>query len=276
MKVSQVIREYRKSRAFRALADSSKKQYVYALEKIEDFMGDREIDTIRRPDFLRLMEKLSATPAIANRVARIASILFSYALDMDYVQGNPASKLKKNKLGTWVKWYPHEVQKVIDEGDRVVSTAVALAWYTGQRECDVLNMRWSDIINDTHIRVLQQKTKRHKDEDGYLMIEIHPDLREILARLDRTGDFIVFPDKPMTQSGFRSAFKRMIAKVGVDKNFHGIRKGIGSFLAELGVSTNEIAAFLGHSTLDMAALYTSQAEGRKMVTSAVRGIPRAT
>ena len=130
-----------RSRSFKSLAESSKRQYSEVLTKFELRYGMNEIDTIKRSDIVGMLDEMSSTPAMANRFVRVTSVLFSFALDHDYVTGNPASRLKKMKIGSWARWYPEEVAKVIALKDRVVSTAVALAWYTGQRESDVLDMK---------------------------------------------------------------------------------------------------------------------------------------
>lgn len=273
MKFKEVVKEYRASKAFRALADSSKRQYEDAMLKAIELYGDKEVTKIRRADLLNTMEDMSRTPAMANRFARVVSVVFSYALDRDYVQGNPASRLKKHRIGTWSKWYPAEVMAVIALNDRVVSTATALAWYTGQRESDVLNIKWTDIAGD-YIRVKPKKVDKGQDE--VMMIEIHPDLKRYLEKVPRTGPYICFEDKPMSGSSFRGLFKRTIVKAGVSKTFHGIRKGVGAFLAESGASTHQIKAFLNHKTLRMAEHYTEEAEGTRLISGAVRMMPELT
>jgi integrase len=60
--------------------------------------------------------------------------------------------------------------------------------------------------------------------------------------------------------------------MGIERQFHGIRKTVGAILAERGRNTNEIAALLGHKTLAMAALYTRQASNKKMIASAVNDL----
>lgn len=270
MKFREVVREYRASKAFRALADSSKRQYEDAMTKANMLYGDMEVTSIRRSDLLKAMEDMSNTPAMANRFARVVSVVFSYALDRDYVQGNPASRLKKHRIGTWTKWYPQEVYAVIALNDRVVSTATALAWHTGQREGDVLNMKWTDISGD-HIRVKPQKVDKGQDE--VMLIELHPDLKAYLAGVPKTGVYICFEDKPMSASAFRGLFKRTIEKAGISKTFHGIRKGVGAFLAESGASTHQIKAFLNHKTLRMAEHYTEEANGTRLISAAVRLMP---
>ena len=71
----------------------------------------------------------------------------------------------------------------------------------------------------------------------------------------------------------RGDWQEVIAKAGISKTFHGIRKGVGAFLAESGASTHGIKAFLNHKTLRMAELYTEEADNTKLISAAVRAMP---
>ena len=263
--VKEVISEYVQTRKFHALTASSKKQYWSAFDKIEHLLGKNDIATVKRRDVIMSIETLSRTPAVANRVARISSVLFNYALDMDYITANPAARLEMAAIGSWSRWDVEQIAAVINLKHRVVSTAVALAFFTGQREADILAMKWSDIV-DGCIRVTQQKT-------GHVLeIKVAEPLQRYLDGLDKVGTYIVSREEMMTGSGFRNMFKRVTRAIDIDMPFHGIRKTVGAHLAEQGRSTNEIAALLGHKTLTMAAHYTRQANEKKMIASAVTGL----
>jgi len=262
MNIRNLISEYIASHRYQKLSKHSQIQYWTALRKIEDELGQRDVTTIRRSDIVRIHDKMGNLPAAANRFVRIASVLFNYAVDMDYMAANPAFRIKRYKINEWTRWDMEEIRKAIFCKDAAVSTAVALAFYTGQREADILNMKWSDIRNGS-IFVKQAKTGKE------LEIKIAKDLEKRLNRLDRTGDYIVSGEVKMTGPWFRKRFKSATRKLGIERTFHGIRKTVGAVLAEKGRNTNEIAALLGHKTLEMAAKYTRQANETKMISSAV-------
>ena len=264
-KVSKVIEEYMDSRRFSSLSESSKRQYVYAMERIDVAFGDLEIEGVRRRDIMKLHDSLSDRPSTANSVMRVASIFFNFAMDMEYIHANPATRITPMKIGTLKRWEVDQINKVISLGHRRISTAVALAYYTGQREADVLKMKWSDI-KDNCLHVKQSKTGQ------VLEILIAKELRNVLDGIDRDGDYIVGGGSAVSGPSFRNQFTRVIRKIGLDLPFHGIRKTVGCILAEKGSSVNEIAAMLGHKTLAMAALYTRQANSTKMIASAVTSL----
>lgn len=267
MKTTQVVYEYMKSRRFTSLSESTKSNYLPALETISSLIGETPIAEVRRRDIIRAFEGMSEKPAVANRFGRVASIFFNYATDMEYCAANPAQRITPFRLGTWRQWTKEEVDKVIALKHPIVSMAVALAYYTAQREADILKMQWTDIKNGV-LKVKQSKTGTVLD------IAIAPQLQKIFDESPKRGQYII-PSrtcKPMSGPAFRNMMKRITRTVGVDAPFHGLRKTVGSRLAENGRSVNEIAAVLGHKTLTMAALYTKQADSRKLIASAVTSL----
>lgn len=272
MKLSKLINDYYRSSAYRGLTTNSKTIYKYGLEKLIDELGDREADQIKRSDLIKFSEKFSKTPAAVNVSLRAISVVFTYGMDHDVVQFNPASRMKKMKVGSHKRWSIMDVKKLVGTNDRRVSTAVALAWYTGQREGDILSMKWADY-KDGHLRISQQKTKVE------LKIKVHPDLVGYLdgIRGDSPDDhYIVSGAKRLNPSTFRFAFKQRAMDVGVKKVFHGIRKGVACALAESGRPISEIAAMLGHKSIRMTAYYVEQADNAVLIDSAVSNVTSVT
>lgn len=266
MKFEEVADKYQASGRYAELSDGSRYVYEYAIRELKKSFTGRAIDGITRVDIIRLRTENEHRPGSANMIIRAMSIILSFALDMGYVPFNPASRVRKLKGGTYEKWTPEEVGRIVALRDRKVSTAVMLGWYTGQREGDILDMQWRHYDGE-HIAVKQRKTNVE------MKIKAHPDLKEYLDGIRgdaRPEDYIVSGEKRMNGSAFRSLFANRRDNLGITKTFHGIRKGVASSLAESGSSINEIAAILGHKSLKMAAFYSEQANSNKMAESAVR------
>lgn len=265
MTFEKLLAEYTKSPRFRKLGERSKQSYMYCGERLSNHFGNISVDKIRRADILRYQNEHGDKPAYANLAMRVASIVFSFGLDMDYVQFNPASRIKMLPIGSHTKWEVSEVRQVIALHDRKISTAVALAWYTGQREGDILNMRWSDYDGE-YIRVVQEKTKLE------MKIKAHPDLIKYLDSIRGDAvpsDYIVSGSGKMSSQAFRNMLKRRTQKLNIKKVFHGIRKGVASSLAEQRAPLNEIAAIMGHKSIRMAAYYSEQANNKVLTDNAV-------
>ena len=265
MTFEKLFAEYMKSPQFRKLADSSKQMYMYSGDLVSKHFKSKDIKKIRRSDLLSFQSKNSERAATANAALRVVSVVFAYALDMDLVDHNPAARMRKLKIGSHVKWTVNEVKQVIALADRKISTAVALAWYTGQREGDVLSMRWRDY-DGQYMTVIQQKTKLE------MKIRVHRDLALYLDSVRGfapEGHFIVSGSSSMSGQAFRNMLKRRLEAVGIKKVFHGIRKGVACSLAEGGSPISEIAAIMGHKSMRMAAYYAEQASNKKLTENAV-------
>lgn len=268
MNFEKLFEKYEQSSAFAKLSPSSKETYQYCANRLAVELGNTDVTEMRRSTFIALQSKYRDRPALANLLSRVASIALSYAVDMDILPANPVAGMKNLKTGSHMKWEANEIRSVIKIDDRKISTAVALAWYTGQRESDILKMRWSDI-KDGYINVIQDKTKQE------LKIKVHEDLVRYLETLkgDEPGEYYIVSGKTrMTGPAFRTSFRRRMDRIGMRKTFHGIRKGVACSLAENGVSMKGIAAILGHKSIRMAAYYADQADNKTLVANAVGSI----
>lgn len=268
MTFEELFAQYEKSPGFGKLSAKSKQSYMYCSKRIAAMLGGTDVKEMRRSTFIKMQGDMKDTPALANLFTRIASIAFSYGVDLDIISANPVAGLKSLKTGGHEKWNPEEVRQVIALNDRKISTAVALAWYTGQREGDILSMRWSDY-KDGYISLAQQKTGQE------MKLKVHPDLEAYLDSVRGTEPddyFMVSGASQVTGGSFRVTFRRKMDSIGIKKTFHGIRKGVACSLAENGRSVNEIAAILGHKTIRMAAYYADQASGKRLAENAVSSI----
>lgn len=265
MNFEELFNEYLKSQQFSNLSVRSKQAYIYSGRQLVAAFGGKRLSEIKRADLIRFQNSIADKPALANMSVRVGSVIFSFAVDMEYIDHNPASRLKKLKIGSHVRWTVDEVKTVISLDDRIISTAVALAWYTGQRESDILAMRWRDF-DERYISVTQQKTMVE------MQIKCHPDLIVYLRSI-RDGaaddDFIVSGKAQMSSQAFRNMLKRRLDKLGMQKVFHGIRKGVASSLAEKRTPISEIAAIMGHKSIRMAAYYAEQANAKILTDNAV-------
>lgn len=268
MNIAELYGEYIKSQGYDNLSYNSKRLYNHCADKLAAYFKDTDITKLKRSSFIKFQNDHVGTPAAANLATRVASVMMSYAVDVDLIPFNPVLGLKKMKIGSHARWTTEEVSAVIALDDRKISTAVALAWYTGQREGDVLAMRWSDM-HDGYIHVVQGKTNIE------IAVKAHPDLVAYLERIrgnEPENYFMVSGPTAMNGPAFRMMLQRRLDKLGIYKVFHGIRKGVASMLAENGTPINEIAAMLGHKSIKMAAYYAEQACGKKMAESAVNNL----
>ena len=143
-----------------------------------------------------------------------------------------------------------------------------VALYTGQRQGDVMAMRW-DQITDGMIEVTQAKTGQT------VWIPIHPDLvarlDEIKRRSVRSAVHICTTTygRPWKKSNLQLRFKAATRALGFDVQFHGLRKTAARMLSEAGCTTEQIKAVTGHTTDEMVAHYVRDADRRKNAQAAI-------
>ncbi len=130
-----------------------------------------------------------------------------------------------------------------------------LALSTGMRRGEILGLRWSDVDLERGIAVLN-KTK-NRDRRAAQIIPSVKTLLDAHHDAKRPETDLVFAQpieaKPVAiDHWFRLALKE--ARID-DFRFHDLRHTAASYLAMSGATTPEIAAVLGHRTLQMVKRY---------------------
>lgn len=262
-----LIQEYRASPQFATLRPATKKTYLRAMGHMEPLYNSA-IAAIRRRHVIKLRNRFAKTPALADQLRAVFSVLMVYAIEMEYREGNPAAKIKNIAEGEHQRWTDEQVAFACKTMPERYRRAIILALYTGQRQSDVLRMRWSDYDGEG-IFVAQEKT------GAKLWICCHPTLRAELERwkAKRTAVTILTDSRgrPYAVPTFATAFSRERRQhpelAGIV--FHGLRKTAAAKLAEAGCSSFEVAAITGHKTLGMIEHYTRQADQKRRSRAAI-------
>jgi integrase len=188
-----------------------------------------------------------------NRIVAVLSAVYTKAVGRWYVaESNPCTKVERNPSK------PRD-RNVTDAeyagmyaccGPRL-KVAMDLALLTGQRQGDLLKMKWSQITPEG-ITLRQGKTGKR------LMIEMSPALEAVLVRakaflphLPREYVLRNRKGKAYTQNGFRAvwqaAMRRYAKKGGVRFTFHDLR---GKSATDA-VSIQDAYERLGHTSMGM-------------------------
>ena len=263
-----LVQEYRASPDFARLAPSTKKAYLRAIGNMQDFYND-PIDSLRRRHVIGLRDAFAVKPAIANQIVVVFNILMRRAVEMEYREHNPGQRVPLLPTGTYRRWTDEELALAGRVLPAHMRRAMILALYTGQRQGDVLAMRWADYDGEG-IAVVQQKTGTK------LWIACHADLTAELAawRADGRTTTTILVDRtglPFRAGTFPVRFSAALRKheglTGLV--FHGLRHTAASRLAEAGCSAHEIAAITGHKSLQTLERYTAGADQKTRSRAAV-------
>jgi integrase len=266
--VAAVANQYRVAPEYRDLADRTRKTYSGYLDIITDLWGAQPITSIQRRHVLGLRDKYPDTPAKSNYLVTVLRVLLDFAVDRDIRRDNPAKGVKKLKTGTgyeaWLQW---AIERFLHHAGDTIHLALLLALYTGQREGDVLAMRWSDYDGE-RIEVIQSKTGTR------LRIRVHATLRQVLDAHPRRSPIILTTStgRPYKGSNFRHHWRKALKTAGLDTlalTFHGLRYTAASHLFEIGCTPKEVAAITGHRSLAMLAKYGAFADQQRMADAVV-------
>jgi integrase len=268
--IAAVIADYKGTDEFQQLAPKTQRDYARHLDRFADY-GHWPIEEFKRRHIKEIQKPLNKTPRTAKYFAQVCSILFAHAIEMELIEVNPASKLKRiDKAEAYKAWSDEECATFeASNPRRALLTAYMLGRYTGQRGADIL--RWTRAVYDGHtFRFRQSKTERLGRPE--MVIPALPPLKGYLDALP-AGNTVLLVATPegcaYGETRFRHEFRAALNACGLKQlSFHGLRHAAGVALAEAGATEKEIMAWLGHATPAMATHYCKMAEQKKLTASA--------
>ncbi len=162
-----------------------------------------------------------------------------------------------------------------DEVDRLMSVAkksrngtrdhlmILMAFRHGLRVSELVDLRWSDIdfkAGTIHIRRL----KGSKDSTHYLEGDELRVLRALARKSESAFTFVSERRGPISSAGFRKQLARwgMKAKIEFPVHPHMLRHACGYALANRGMDTRSLQAYLGHASITHTVRYTELAPTR--------------
>jgi len=145
------------------------------------------------------------------------------------------------------------------------ATAALIAYRHGLRAAELVTLRW-DAIDFAHGRVHVYRVKSGSESVHPLSGRELRALRRLKREQDPASPFVFASERaaPFTPAGFR----KMVARLGVaaDLGFpvhpHMLRHACGFKLANDGVDTRSLQAYLGHRNIQHTVRYTELAPTR--------------
>ena len=194
-------------------------------------VANQRLETVTSEHVLKHRKQLESegrAPATVNfTVKRVLKRAFKVAIDegdhhTKSVRDGPVHpRCDKVDKGVFL---PEQITKLIESAKGDWKGPIISAYYTGGRLSDLARLTWSNVDlsqNKKVIRFIQKKTKG-KTPKAKVEIPIHEALEEyLLSRpISDVPNAPVFPelhDKPGSgKSGLSMAFKRIMAKAGID------------------------------------------------------------
>lgn len=268
--VAAAVAGYLTTARFKRLSDTSKKAYLYELEKLRVEHGDKRMAGLKRRHVRDQLEALSDRPSMAIARLNALRMIVKFAMNKDWIDTDPTAGVEQPRLEgdgykAWSEDDIHSFEARHPIGTRA-RLAFGLALYTGQRRSDIVRMARADM-RDGKIAVRQSKT------GARLVLPIHPALASIIAGTPVVGLTHLLttargtPFSPTTFSGW---FAKRIEEAGLSGlSVHGLRKTAAIRLAEAGASVKQIMAVTGHATVSEVQRYTAGTDQERMASDAM-------
>ncbi len=290
-----------------AVSDATLTRYRQVVTDFLDGLGplaNQRLEAVTSEHVLKHRQQLESegrAPATVNfTVKRVLKRVFKVAMDDGVITRNPCATVRliqdRDKAAKHV-FLPQQVSKLVETAEGDWKGLIITAYYTGGRLSDLARLTWSNVDlsqNNKVIRFMQKKTKG-KTPKSKVEIPIHAALEECLlsGTISDTPNAPVFPqlyNKPGSgKSGLSMAFKRLMAKAGIDDgkirerngaagrsvsalSFHSLRHSFNSALANAGVSQELRQKLTGHASADMNTVYTHH--DLETIRTAVQTLPR--
>ncbi|MEC9434649.1 MAG: hypothetical protein VYD87_17220 [Pseudomonadota bacterium] len=262
---SRLAAEYRRSPLWERLREATRRDYDTTLRRIEKKWGPAQVAAFTKPILREWYETLYRDNGkwIAQHDLRIMSIVLGYGELRGWLPANPAVRMKmetpppRERVLSWEEFDALRAAAA-DLDLPGMALAIAVAWYQGQRQKDVIEARVEDFADPGMWRFERSKAKAGSAQKGAVLPihrELAPLLKPRLAKakdgepliLNTLGDFY-------RADNFRSHFGRTRAKAAEtmpslgDVQFRDLRRSWAWWTREGGASDRDRADGMGNQS----------------------------
>ncbi|MFC3208080.1 tyrosine-type recombinase/integrase [Aquamicrobium soli] len=227
---------------------------------------------------IEMQDEMAGTPAQADAFIEAVAVMYDWAIKRKHVGTNPARGIDKvYEVGDGATpWSGADVKQFFAHHKKGTKAHVAMSvlLWTGCRIEDTTILgRSHECVIDGVPAVRWQPLKKGSSEVSVPLLAPlkdatrAPKIQGATYLLGRGG-------KPYASGDSASAmFKRWCVDAGLtNRSAHGVRKGLGELLAELGCSQYEIMAIHGHSEAKTSEVYTRRVQRWKLALKAMERV----
>ena len=255
--LQSVITRFSDSADFRNLAERTRLDYSRHLLGIEREFGSFPLSGLKerraRAIFAEWRDELSKRSLRqADYAWSVFARCLSWAVGRGLIDNNPLEKGGRLYRGSRTEnvWSDVQEATLLSVASPQIGLVFLLAIWTGQRQGDLLRLPWS-AYDGKKIRLKQSKTGARVE------IPVASELKAALDCVKRRSPMMLtqVDGHPWTSDGFRSSWKKAVAKAGITGlTFHDIRGTAVTRLAVAGCTIPQIAAITGHSLKDVSEI----------------------
>ncbi|WP_299821328.1 tyrosine-type recombinase/integrase [uncultured Jannaschia sp.] len=261
-----LVASYYQSKEWLGLGDTTRRSYRGVIEAMRVEHGRKRIAGLKRRHVKALMAEKAETPAAANNRLKRLRQLLDHALDLEWIETNPARGVKMYELpqGGFHTWDEGEIVRFLDvhAPGTLAHRAMMLMLYTGASRKDACALGWGNIRGH---RLIYRRGKTVKRTGIVIDIPLHPDLVPVLDACPSDAFTFLQTRQGASRSpgGLGKEMRKWCDAADLpDCASHGLRKGIARRMAELGLSGPQIIAVTGHKTISEVQPYIDKADRR--------------
>ena len=281
--ISKLIEIYYKSPEFVILRDTTKPGYRSTIEQFRKEHGNKRVGDLKLRHLKDVIAKMADRPHAANKLIKRLSVVLDCAIDLEWIENNPAKKLKKFTAASegHYLWTEDDIERF--EAFHLPGTkprlALTILLYSACRIGDLV------LLGKQHAqrgRLKYTQTKTNQSVD----IPIHTELAKEIGLIEHSeltfllaGGLNEYATKK-NPTGYTSRtaghwFRKQCDAAGLPKcSAHGLRKAAATRMAESGMTPHQIQAVTGHRTLSEVTKYTEKANRKKLADVGVQGLTR--
>ena len=198
-------------------------------------------------------------PATVNRMIALMKRIYNLAIREDMALKNPCWKVamlkEDNRRDRTLTM--EEFERLVPELPDHLIPEVYVAYYTGMRRGEILNLPWERVNMQVGFLDLEPKdTKTSEPRRLYFNDVLWSIFRRLYAQKSKSGFVFTFRGRPLKdiREGFKKALERARIK---NFRFHDLRHTFNTNMRKAGVDQTVIMKLTGHKSLSMFNRYNT-------------------
>ncbi|MHB8233005.1 MAG: tyrosine-type recombinase/integrase, partial [bacterium] len=219
---------------------------------IKRYRLQRKLETISMDKNKRKRESEISFKTVNSEIHTLSNF-FNYAIENEFLQVNPAVKIKKlNELKRIKTLSDGDIYRLIALiKSKPLKDLISFLIFTGCRKGEALELKWEDV--DLQNGIIAIKATKTKEDRRIPVSEV---LKELLLNIDRTSEY-VFARNGKRIKHFYKSFYSACGKLGLkDFHIHDLRHVFASKMVMNGTSLYITGELLGHKTPAMTKRYS--------------------
>lgn len=268
--LDRIVDGYRESPEFALLATSTQRDYRRWLDRISERFGTAPVaafeDRRMRGVIIEWRNRWAAQPRTADKAAAMMATVLGWALDQGELSINVAARIRQlHSADKSDQVWERRHARAFVAAPRHLRDALKLAALTGLRLGDLVRLP-VEAVGPKAIVLVTRKRK------GRAVIPVLPALRKLLDRLidGRTTGSVLRNSRggQWTESGLGTVFQRA-KPAHFDRTIHDLRGTYVTWLAQKGLTDEEIARIVGWTAGRIAEIRARYVDERRTVVSLI-------